>query len=291
MSKRARELSTAGGAVVSGRQRLDRVREFVLANNTVSPAQLARHFGVSIMTVHRDLAELEQEGVVRRFRGGVTAQPSAVFESNFAYRMNAMQVEKDAVASHARSFIEPGMAILLDDSTTCLALARHLEGIAPLTVVTNQLGILETVSQMPSVHLIALGGDYDPKYNSFVGMTCVAAVESLRVDMAFVSAYGVSGTYAFHQEQQIVAGKRAMLASAERKVLLVDHSKLGRRALHQVCQLSVFDMVVVDDGATAEALSELEQSKVGYVLAATGTASGAKTYQTGAAHQGQEADR
>ncbi len=185
-----------------------------------------------------------------------------------------MQPEKDAIASYARRFIEPGMAILLDDSTTCLALARHLEGIAPLTVITNQLGILDTVSQIPDVRLISLGGDYDPKYNSFVGMTCIATVESLRVDMAFVSAYGVSGTHAYHQEQQIVAGKLAMLAAAERKMLLVDHSKLGRRALHQVCRLSVFDWVVVDDGATAEALSELDESKAVYVLAATGTAGG-----------------
>ncbi len=69
-----------------------------------------------------------------------------------------------------------------------------------------------------------------------------------------------------------MAGKLAMLAAAERKVLLVDHSKLGRKALHQVCQLSVFDWVVVDDGATAEALSEFEESKTGYVLAPAGTA-------------------
>ena len=156
-SMRGAEPTPPAVEVPSTGQRIDRVREYVLANRLVSPAQLARRFDVSVMTVHRDLAELEQQGVVRRFRGGVTAQPSAVFESNIAYRMNAMQAEKEAVASHARSFIEPGMAILLDDSTTCLTLARHLEGIAPLTVVTNQLGILDIVSQIPAVQLIALG--------------------------------------------------------------------------------------------------------------------------------------
>ena len=261
------------GELLSGRQRLDQVRQYVLANQSASPAELACRFGVSVMTVHRDLAELEQQGVVRRFRGGVTAQPSAVFESNIAYRMNAMQAEKDAIAEYARRFIEPGMAILLDDSTTCLALARHLEGIAPLTVVTNQLGILDTVSQIPGVRLIAWAATMTPKYNSFVGISCIATAESLRVDITFVSTFGVSGTHAYHQEQQIVAGKLAMLAAAERKVLLVDHSKLGRKALHQVCPLSVFDWVIVDDGATAEALSEFDESKTGYVLAPAETAS------------------
>ena len=253
-----------------GHERLDSVREYVLAHGSAVPAELAERFDVSIMTIHRDLLELERQGVVRRFRGGVTSQPSAVFESNVAYRLKAMQVEKDAIAVHARRSIEPGMAVLLDDSTTCLALARHLQGIDPLTVVTNQLGILDIISQMEGLRMIGLGGEYDPRYNSFVGMACVTAAESLRVEIAFVSAYGVLGEHAYHQEQQIVSGKRAMLACAERKVLLIDHSKLGRRALHQVCELSLFDMVVVDDGAAPEALRELDRWKVRYEVAATG---------------------
>ena len=258
------------GGGYNGNQRLDRVREYVLAHGSATPVELAERFAVSIMTVHRDLTELEHQGVVRRFRGGVTSQPSAVFESNVAYRLRAMQAEKDAIAVHARRSIEPGMVVLLDDSTTCLALARRLKGIEPLTMVTNQLGILDILSQVEGLHLIGLGGDYDQRYNSFVGMECVAAVASLSVDIAFVSAYGVVGAHAYHQEQQIVSGKRAMLACAERKVLLVDHSKLGRRALHQVCELSLFDMVVVDDGAAPEALRELDEYKVRYELAATG---------------------
>ena len=255
---------------LEGRQRIDLVREYVLAHYSVSPTELAQHFEVSVMTVHRDLAELEQQGVVRRFRGGVTAQPSAVFESNVAYRAKAMQAEKAAIAAHARGLIEPGMAVLLDDSTTSLALARCMEGISPLIVVTNHLRALETLSQLRGIRLIALGGDYDAKYDSFVGMSCVAAVESLRVDIAFVSAYGVSGSHAYHQDQEIVAGKLAMLACAERKVLLVDHSKLGRKALHQVCPLSLFDLIVVDEGATASSLRELEEAKVRYELAGIG---------------------
>ena len=79
------------------------MREYVLANGSASPAELAERFAVSVMTVHRDLAELEQEGLLRKFRGGVTAQPSAVFESNVAYRLKAMQAQKKAIAVHAAS--------------------------------------------------------------------------------------------------------------------------------------------------------------------------------------------
>jgi DeoR/GlpR family transcriptional regulator of sugar metabolism len=243
--------------------------DHVLSAGSVSAADLAEQFGVSLMTIHRDLDELERQGIVRKYRGGVTAQPSGVFESNVAYRMKSMQRAKDAIAAHVVSMVEPGMAVMLDDSTTALALARQLVGITPLTVVTNFLEAINLLARERDIRLMALGGDHDPLHDSFLGMSCVDAIESLRVDLCFVSTSAVSGGFAYHQEQHIVSVKRAMLDAAARSVLLVDHTKLGRVALHRVAPLSVFDRVVVDDGASAEALRELDEHKVAHEVAAT----------------------
>jgi DeoR/GlpR family transcriptional regulator of sugar metabolism len=243
------------------------VADHVLSAGSVSAAELAERFGVSLMTIHRDLDELERQGIVRKYRGGVTAQPSGVFESNVAYRMKSMQHAKDAIAERAAALVEPGMAVMLDDSTTALALARRLVGITPLTVVTNFLEAMNLLARERDIRLMALGGDYDPLHDSFLGMSCVDAIESLRVDLCFVSTSAVSAGYAYHQEQHIVSVKRAMLAAASRNVLLLDHTKLGRVALHRVAPLEVFERVVVDDGADAEALRELDEHKVAYEVA------------------------
>ena len=205
---------------------------------------------------------------MRKYRGGVTAQPSGVFESNVAYRMKSMQAAKDAVATRAVELIEPGMAVMLDDSTTTLAVARRLAGITPLTVVTNFLEGLRVLSHVPGIRLMALGGDYDPLHDSFLGVSCVEAIESLRVDLCLVSTSAVSAGYAYHQEPHIVSVKRAMLASAARKVLLIDHTKLGRVALHRVVPLDAFERVIVDVGASPEALRDLDEHKVSFELAA-----------------------
>jgi DeoR/GlpR family transcriptional regulator of sugar metabolism len=248
-------------------QRQEAVAEHVLSQGSASAAELAERFEVSLMTIHRDLDELERQGIVRKFRGGVTAQPSGVFESNVTYRMKSMRAEKDAVADRAVSLIEPGMAVMFDDSTTALAVARRLEGITPLTVVTNFLEGLNLLAQVRGVHLMALGGDYDTMHNSFLGVSCVEAVQSLQVDICFASTSAVSGGFAYHQEQHIVTVKRAMLDSAAKSVLLLDNSKLGRVALHRLAPLSAFDLVLVDSGASAEDLRDLDEHKVSYEVA------------------------
>ncbi|MET9909920.1 DeoR/GlpR family DNA-binding transcription regulator [Streptomyces sp. NPDC006476] len=264
--------SSGGGAHPQGpTARRAAMAERVLAAGSATAAELAERFGVSLMTVHRDLDELERQGVVRKFRGGVTAQPSGVFESNVQYRLKTMRAEKEALAERALGLIEPGMAIMLDDSTSALEIARRLRlgEITPLTVVTNFLEAVNVLADQRGIHLMALGGDYDPLHASFLGVSCVEAVQSLRVDVCFASTSAVHAGYAYHQEQHIVSVKRAMLDSAARGVLLVDHTKLGRTALHRVAPLSRFDLLLVDDGASADALRDLDEHKVTYQVCAT----------------------
>lgn len=268
MSASERE-GTADSAAERSRpaQRQAEIAEHVLAHGSVAAGELVERFGVSLMTIHRDLDELERQGVVRRFRGGVSAQPSSVFESNVAYRLRAAPQEKQAIAARARAMVEPGMAIMLDDSTTALELARMLDGAGPLTVVTNFLATIRLLSGMRGLRLLALGGEYFPTHDSFLGVPCIEAVESLRVDLLFASTSAVSGDHAYHQEQEIVLVKRAMIRSARRSVLMVDHTKLGRATLHRVAPLRDFDLVITDARAPQTALAEMREHGIRYDVA------------------------
>ncbi|MCA1218531.1 DeoR/GlpR family DNA-binding transcription regulator [Streptomyces sp. 8L] len=259
---------TAHGTSHGGPDRRRReLAAYVLSAGPVPAAELAARFGVSLMTVYRDIEELEREGVLRKTRGGVTARPSGVFEPNVAYRKKAMRAEKAALAAHALRLVEPGMSVMLDDSTTVLELARLLPAVEPLTVATNFLEALNLLTGERGLRLLGLGGEYDPLHDSFLGVGCEEAVGALRVDVCFVSTSSVAGGFAYHQEQRIVAVKRAMIAAAGRCVLLIDHSKLARGALHRLAPLSAFDLVVVDGRAPGEALRALEESGVPYEVA------------------------
>jgi DeoR/GlpR family transcriptional regulator of sugar metabolism len=243
------------------------IEQLVLQRGTVSIADLAKAFKVSPMTVHRDLAELEQLGVITRFRGGASAQPSGIFESSLRYRLSAMPEEKAALGLAAASLIRPGMSVLLDASTTTLAVVPHLAELAPLTVVTNQLEILQMTTVMEGVRVISLGGEYLRSENCFVGIQCVENLRSLHVDLAFMAVTAVAGGEVFDLGAEIILIKRAMMACCERSVLLVDHSKFRAKALLRLARLDEFGLVITDDGASDEKIDDLIGRGVDYLLA------------------------
>ncbi|WP_017974678.1 DeoR/GlpR family DNA-binding transcription regulator [Actinopolyspora halophila] len=239
----------------SREQRQQQIVDYVLDRSSASAAELAELVGVSLMTVHRDLDELARRGLLRKFHGGVSAQPSTVFEGSSEYRMGANRELKDAIAKVALGMVEPGSSILLDDSTTALTLAGLLGGIGPLTVATNYLPAIEVLKTFSDVHLMCLGGNYSATHDSFLGLPCIEAVGALSVDMAFVSTSAMNANMTFHQEHELVQVKRAMLSAAGTNVLLMDSSKMPRKALHRMAPLNDYDRLVVDDGADRELLT------------------------------------
>jgi DeoR/GlpR family transcriptional regulator of sugar metabolism len=254
----------------SASHRQEDITRFILERGTATIADISSAFGVSVMTVHRDLNELSRQGIVRKFRGGASALPSGVFESSVRFRLSSMVEAKEAIAAEAHSIIEPGMSILLDEGTTTLALARMLADITPLTVITSYLETIKVLTGFKDIRLISLGGEYRSNHDSFIGVQCIAALEAMRTDIAFLSTSAVGEGAAYHQEQEIVLVKRAMMASASKRILLVDHSKLMTSALHRFAQLSEFDLLITDDGLSKEQREDLVNHAVQFRLAPLG---------------------
>jgi len=243
-------------------RRQGRIAEYVLEQGSAPIKDLSDLFGVSFITIHRDLDELERRGVLRKLRGRVTAHPSSSFDSNVRYRLRAAHAEKEALAAFALTLVEPGQAVMLDESTTALALANLLPSRAPLTVITNFVMVLNRLAGVDEIDLIALGGRYQPHLAAFGGVVCEAATAAISADVLFLSTSAVADCSAMHQDQVTMSGKRAMMAAARRRVLLIDHTKLGKVALHKLAPLRDFDLVVVDDGVDEAQLAELRKCRV-----------------------------
>lgn len=261
-------------------RRLERQRQIVeriVELGSTTAQALADEFSVSLMTLHRDLDQLERRGVVRKFRGGVTAQPSGTFESQLAYRLNSMTAEKADIARFALTFVEPGTSVMLDDSTTILHMISGLAELAPLYVATNFLSAQRRIADIAGssdINLIGLGGHYDHAHDAFVGVQCLEQISELHVDTLFMSSSAVSDSHVYHQEERIVALKRAMVAASTRRYLLIDHAKRTRHALHRIMPLTEFDLVITDAGIDRDTLVAWEREGVAFAVAPGGGAKG-----------------
>lgn len=247
---------------MSGETRREQILDFLCERETASLDELARRFGVSKMTIHRDVDRLVEMRCVRRVRGGVTVLPSVVFESNFLYRQRRNREAKAALARRVAGLVEPGMTLVLDDSTTTAALADLLPECAPLTVITNAAGLLARLCRQDEIAVICPGGRYDPVTDAFLGLECELTMERLRADLGVFSTAGVHGAGAYLHDDTLVRTKLAMKASVDRSVLAFDHTKFGKSALHFFARLDSFDRVFTTEGADAAQVAALREAGV-----------------------------
>jgi DeoR/GlpR family transcriptional regulator of sugar metabolism len=242
--------------------RREEIADYIMRNGQARMEDLVEHFGVSRMTIHRHIDALAQQGVLRKLHGMVTVQPSGLYESTFRYRETVGKAEKQALARAAMAYVEPGQAIMLDDSSTACALADLLPEARPLTVITNSYVSAGKLIDAEEVELISLGGKYHRNYNAYIGITCEKAVASLRANVLFCSASAIDGVTAFIQDAQVTKVKQAMMASSSRKILLVDSSKFGKVALNVLGDLTGFDGVLTTDRVGEEDRTRLREAGV-----------------------------
>lgn len=220
--------------------------------------ELSDYLRVSTMTIRRDVDALARRGVaIKSLRGARKAQdPSArlLYETTLFSRLRAQAREKRAIAETAVGLIGDRQTLYLDGSTTCLefaaAIARRCRG---LTVVTNSALVALKLGGNGANTVIAIGGQYDPASASFVGSTAEEAAGKLFVDMAFFSTKSLlSREGTFESAAPVFRIKQIMARQCTKLVLLVDHTKFGRRALSKVITISQIHAVVTD-AATPQA--------------------------------------
>ncbi|WP_330983842.1 MULTISPECIES: DeoR/GlpR family DNA-binding transcription regulator [Enterobacterales] len=241
--------------------------EAVMAEGAIRIEEITERYGISLMTAHRDIDELAERGLLHKSRGVVSATSTSLVESSDVYRATRQLEEKQAIAEVAMSYLEPGQAIFLDDSTTVFQMVRLLPARAPLTVITNSLTLMSELKNIRDVTLLGLGGQYHSWCNAFMGHMTRDEIAGLRANTFFVSMSAIMDDIVFHQSAETVETKRAMFNCAEKRILLMDHTKFERRALYRFARLSEFDVVIVNQGTPVSILRRMKDLGVNVVVA------------------------
>ncbi|MGD3106573.1 DeoR/GlpR family DNA-binding transcription regulator [Streptomyces sp. YGL11-2] len=270
----ARVATDAPVTKLSPKDRRKRFTDRVLAEGQVTVEDLAHELGVSQMTVHRDLDTLERQGWLRKVRGGAAATPSALSESTAPWRGDAQVAAKEAICATAPAVAEPGQAVITDDSGTTLPLARALSARGAYTVITNSVQVIDELTEEPDIRVIALGSEQYAAFSASLGMSTADTARGFRADIAFLSTSAVDNGHCYHQAQEIVLVKRALMAAARRRVLLVDHSESGRQVLYELAPLAEFDLGISDELLPQEEQEALQSLGMRYELVAKGSRQG-----------------
>jgi DeoR/GlpR family transcriptional regulator of sugar metabolism len=242
---------------------LDRVRDA----GGVRVVDLAAEFGVSDMTIRRDLEILAGRGLLAKVHGGATLAQGSTDEPGFAAKAVRQRAEKAAIAARAAQLVAPGTAIALSAGTTTAELARRLVDVPGLTVVTNSIPVAEVFyrADRPDRTVVLTGGVRTPS-DALVGPVAVATIRSLHLDVLFLGVHGMSERAGFTTPNLMEADTdRALVEAAERLVVLADHTKWGTVGISAIAPLGRADVLVTSDGLPGPAQSVLAE-RVGSLL-------------------------
>ena len=243
------------------RRRLSRILERLAAGERLRVEDLIQGAGASPATIRRDLRRLQTGGFVRRDHGGVSLAETRAFEAflddpDFRDQVQHMASEKRRIGSAAAALVKKGQTIAIAPGTTAAQIARALQPRVGLTVVTNAVNVAMELSRRSDVTVHLTGGYLSGEWFAMVGPRALEFIRTMFPAQFFFGANGVHhehGVTDRHAEES--AANRALVEQSQRRILVVDHTKLGKVAGHLVCPIAKVDVIVTDTGAPDSAVA------------------------------------
>ncbi|HEU5014253.1 MAG TPA: DeoR/GlpR family DNA-binding transcription regulator [Roseiflexaceae bacterium] len=232
--------------------------------------RLSQKYGVSEMTIRRDLKVLEETGLIKRTYGGAVRWPEPPLLVRDK-RQTLAQSQKARIARYAAEYlVQHGDIIILEGGTTATAMATYLADKDDLTVVTNGMATAEELRRhLPlSATIIATGGILRPESSTCVGPVTERFFREFHANRLFLSATGLTLQEGITDPKMLETQvKRAMIASAGEVIMLVDSTKFGVRSLMKVLDWGEIAMLVTDDNASDIMRAGLREKGVEVVVA------------------------
>lgn len=223
------------------------IRERLAAEPGVSVSQLASEFGVSEMTVRRDLDALAASAHIERTHGGAVLTTRMVVDFDYRRRREVQRASKQSIARAARAMVQPGQRILLDTGTTTLELAVLLRDAVDLTVITPSLAVASELQDASGVEVILLGGVIRRGSPDLTGPVTEHCLDLFSADLAFQGADGIGLDGAiYNSDLRLARVDKLMRRLAAKSCVLADHTKIGVTALAKSGSLAEVDYFVTD---------------------------------------------
>ncbi|MFC3023756.1 DeoR/GlpR family transcriptional regulator [Vibrio zhugei] len=243
--------------------RHQKIIELVKNQGYISTEELVERFNVSPQTIRRDLNELANENLIRRYHGGATT-PLSSENTSYLTRKSQNLDEKDLIAAEVAQHIPDGATLFIDIGTTPEAVAHELnKQHKRLRIVTNNLNVASILLSNPEMTVILAGGEVRDRDGGIVGEATLDFIQQFRLDFGILGISGIDfdGSlldFDYHE----VRVKQAIIENSRRVYLAVDHSKFGRNAMVKLGNIAQIDMLITNQTPPEGIVSILKEHDI-----------------------------
>ncbi len=238
----------------------------------VTYRELEAMLDASPATIRRDLARLEDAGLIVRVHGGAKlaeGQRGAVLQlagTPFDQSINRNMPAKRAIGAAAAALCEPGEGVMIDGGTTTLQMCPHLAGLG-LQVLTNSLHIVNALLSQAGTRILVPSGTVFREQNIILAAAGEESMPRFHAPKLFMGAASVGPQGVMQQDVVLVAAERRLIDRAEQVILLVDSAKFASGSGTIVCGLDEVDVLVTDAGMAPEHAAMVRAAGVELVVA------------------------
>ncbi|HVC91542.1 MAG TPA: DeoR/GlpR family DNA-binding transcription regulator [Acidobacteriaceae bacterium] len=250
-------------------ERRFRICEVLARQRTVSATELKTTLGVTAATIRRDLAALEEEGLLVRSHGGAVSKTTSTnFQPSYEALGRTNLEQKQWIAEAAAKLILDGDTVFLEGSTTVYELAAHLLQRNRLTVVTNSPLIVCQLQRAAHINVMCTGGDLQRDIFYLSGLWAQRSLTEIRVDKAVLGISAIDPDYGISTASQGEASiKKQITKIAKERIGLADHSKFGNQGFAYVGPSTDIHTLVTDSGTDQTYINVLRESGVQVIVA------------------------
>ena len=247
--------------------RLKQIMELLRREGRVENRELCKLFGVSDMTIRRDLDILVDEEDVMRTRGGAVLKRE--LRRQAAERpMDDHERCKERIARKAIDLIAPGQRIFIDAGTTTRWVGRLMPSDGHNVIATNNLAVALEISDYQNVTVLMIGGELQGSSMSCFGSLTEEQIRRYKLDIAFIGAAAIDDDGFVYTGFTSEAGtKGCIIRSAKKSYLLVESGKFSQDNLMNFCHVRAIEAIITDAGVSPEAVEKMEQAGTKVIIA------------------------
>lgn len=221
--------------------------EVLIEGGEIRVAELSQKLNTSVVTIRKDLDELEKEGLLERVHGGAIKNYRAQQSLIFMDRKNIKKEEKKRIAAATANLIKEGDSVILNVGSTSYYVAKEFKNKKNIIVITNGLMIFNELAYYKNLTALFLGGLFNPEMQITYGEDTIEQLSKYKADKLIIGMDGIDinagATTYNHVEDTIM---RVMIERSKEKILIVDDSKLGKITFAHIAPLTDFDAIVTN---------------------------------------------